>query len=113
MYETLPNALANLIAAAQGVIDLLGRPGPRVPGICVAQGEQWSRRMRTSEAAAILRVSEHALRRQIRDHTCADGTATFDGIRAERLGGRYLVRLHRRWLTEPAAEGGGGDPTTG
>lgn len=72
-----------------------------LPRVNAGPNTEWSRRMRTAEAAQILGISEQALRRQIRSHMCADGTAVFDGICAERLGSHYRIRLARRWLIEP------------
>lgn len=102
--------LADFVAAAERVIALKTNleqvQSASTSGIRVATEAAWSRRMRTAEAASILGISEHALRRQIRAHICADGTAVFDGICAERVGAHYRVRLARRWLTEPAAGSG-------
>lgn len=72
----------------------------------IPRDSEWSRRMRTAEASAILGISEHTLRRRVRANICADGVAHFDGICAERLGGRYLVRLSRRWFSGPDAPDG-------
>lgn len=104
MDRTLEAALETFVAAAQNVVRLSNGMASAGPSrITARDGGQWSRRLRTSEAAAILGVSENALRRQIRANIRPDGTATFDGVHVERLGKRYLVRLSRRWVTDPTS----------
>lgn len=111
--EPIEVVLAEFVAAAERVIAL--KPTNLAQGQTTATpGEAaWSRRMRTAESARILGISEHALRRQIRAHLRDDGTALFAGICAERVGSHYRVRLARRWLTEPAADGAASDQTAG
>lgn len=104
--------LADFVAAAERVIALKTMNTDQVQtrstqGVAAPSESTWSRRMRTAEAARILGISEQALRRQIRSHICADGTAVFDGISAERVGSHYRVRLARRWLIEPDEAGRG------
>lgn len=105
MDKGMPVAVAGLIAAAERVVALAGGMENRALAHAT-NGACWSRRLRTSEAAAILGISESALRRRIRAHICPAGTAVFDGICAEKLGARYLVRLSRRWLSDPQSCGG-------
>lgn len=107
MCDIIDVALADFVAVAERVIALkaMSVVQPQrtsASGIRAPSATGWSRRMRTAEAAPILGISEHALRRRIRANMCADGSAHFDGVFAERLGRRYLVRLSRRWLTDPA-----------
>lgn len=117
MREPIRVVLTDFVAAAERVIALKDMnlhqvQSTNTPGMRAASEPAWSRRMRTAEAARVLCISEHALRRQIRAHMRADGTALFDGICAERVGSHYRVRLARRWLTEPAGEDGAGGPPT-
>lgn len=116
--EPIEVVLAEFVAAAERVIALKPMSLVQVQTMNTAvvgapREAAWSRRMRTAESARILGISEHALRRQIRAHLRDDGTALFDGICAERVGSHYRVRLARRWITEPAADGDASDQLAG